>query len=674
MKSLLIRLTLGLHDQDVSADERPLINEWLSEKILVQEEHLYRLPSKYRAGTIATVQNGTAYLQVLGVTVRDLFIEQVGDAKEGDLVIAKRLIGKRGTPGATIVKVVGRAESYSVAFVRIKDGHKGLYDIRTEHPAGVPISSEVLSSYEAGDCFQINNQTNEIITKLGNLNDPAVDEKIVLAQYNKHDEFTEEVLKQAASFPPVVDASLYPKREDLRDLPFCTIDPVTAKDFDDAICYDPKRSILYVAIADVSSYVEPFGAIDAEAIYRSFSIYLPHRSIPMLPRQLSETLCSLQPYVDRLSYVFEMHLDPDTLEVTHADYYEAIIHSKRRFSYEDVDSIFLNTPYEQSPSDYANAEFASTAGLHADKPRVIQPQNDNERIIFSMLHKLRSVTDRLKTKRMKKGYDFRSKELEMTLDEHFELASTSYANETPSHALIEDCMLLANKAAASVYERGVFRIHESPSPAKLQTLYQELAGIGIIVEPKESIKETITFIQHEAEKRELASEVDTLIIRAQMQARYAPDNRGHFGLGFERYTHFTSPIRRYSDLIVHRLLKAIKAGDTEEGSYVLRNIDALTIAISEKEREASDIEIRFMERKFARWAARHVGEVFTARINATENALTAEIHDVISGARVFLTTTQPVLLFDDVEIRIETVNPATAKIHATIVKKPGDDA
>ena len=647
MKSLLIRLTLGLHDQDVSAEERPFINEWLQEKILVQEEHLYRLPSKYRAGTIATVQNGTAYLQVLGVTVRDLFIEQVGDAKEGDLVIAKRLLGKRGAPSAAIVKVVGRAESYSVAFVRIKDGHKGLYDIRTEYPAGVPISSEELSGYEAGDCFQIDNQTNGIITKLGNLSDPAVDEKIVLAQYNKHDEFSDEVLKQASSFPPTVDASLYPKRKDLRDLPFCTIDPVTAKDFDDAICYDPKRSILYVAIADVSSYVEPFGAIDAEAIYRSFSIYLPHRSIPMLPRQLSETLCSLQPHVDRLSYVFEMHLDPDTLEVTHADYYEAIIHSKRRFTYEEVDKLFEGE---------------------------LTPENDDEKTIFPLLLKLRNVTDRLKTKRMKKGYDFRSKELEMTLDEHFELASTSYADETPSHALIEDCMLLANKAAASVYERGIFRIHESPSPAKLQTLYQELAGIGIIVEPKESIKETITFIQQEAEKRELSSEVDTLIIRSQMQARYSPDNKGHFGLGFERYTHFTSPIRRYSDLIVHRLLKAIKAGDTEEGSYVLRNIDALSIAISEKEREAGNIEIRFMERKFARWAAKHIGEVFTARINATENALTAEVHDVINGARVFLTTSQPVLLFDDVKIRIETVNPATAKIHGTVVKKLGDDA
>lgn len=648
MKSLLIRLTLGLHEQDIAETEHSLIREWLEEGLLLHEDGIYRLPSKYRAGTVSAVQNGTAYLQVLGVSVRDLFIDvdYLGDAREGDLVIAQRLLGRRGAPSAKIVKIVGRAESYSVALVRVKDGHKSLVDIRNGYPAGVPMTPEELSRYNDGDCFQLNNQTNTVVKLLGNLSDPSVDEKIVLAQYNKHDEFSDEILHLADAYPSQVEASHYPGRRDLRNLPFCTIDPVTAKDFDDAICYDPENSILYVAIADVSSYVEPFGAIDAEAIYRGFSIYLPHRSIPMLPRKLSETLCSLQPHVDRLSFVFELHLDPATLEVTGSDYYEAIIHSKRRFTYEEVDALFLGK---------------------------LSPDNNEEKIVFPLLLKLQDITDRLKKERMKKGYDFRSKDLEMTLDEHYELASTHYADETPSHALIEDCMLLANKAAASVFERGLFRIHEPPSQAKLQTLYQELAGIGIIIEPKASMKETISFIQEQATLRGLESEVDTLIIRAQMQARYAPDNKGHFGLGFERYTHFTSPIRRYSDLIVHRLLKAIKAGDTEEGSYVLRNIDALAIAISEKEREASDIEIRFMKRKFARWAAKHIGETFSARIDGTENVLTAEIHDIITGANVLLTTAIPVMLFDDVIVRIENVDLATAKINGIVIKKSGEE-
>lgn len=649
MRSLLIRLTLGLHEQDVAEKERVFIREWLDEGLLLHEDGIYRLPSKFRAGTISTVQNGTAYLQVLGVAVRDLFIDadHLGEAKEGDLVIVQRLLGRRGAPSAKIIKHVGRAESYSVAYLQVKDTHKSLVDIRNGYPAGVPMSHQELAQYRDGDCFQIDNQTGNVVRLLGNLSDPAVDEQIVLAQYNKHDAFEEEVLRLAASFPAEVDAKAYPGRKDLRKLPFCTIDPVTAKDFDDAVCYDPEQSILYVAIADVSSYVEPFGPIDAEAIYRSFSIYLPHRSIPMLPRKLSETLCSLQPHVDRLAFVFELHLDPESLEVTQSEYYEAIIHSKRRFSYEEVDALFAG-------------ELKAT--------------DEQEQRIFTLLLQLRELTDRLKVERMKKGFDFRSQDLEMTLDDQFELATTEYAEETPSHALIEDCMLLANKAAAAVYERGLFRIHEPPSQSKLQTLYQELAGIGIIIEPKASMKETITFIQEQATLRGLESEVDTLIIRAQMQARYAPDNKGHFGLGFERYTHFTSPIRRYSDLIVHRLLKAIKAGDTEESSYVLRNIDALAITISEKEREASDIEVRFMRRKFARWASRHIGETFTARIDGTENGLTAEIHDIVTGVKVDLITSVPVLLFDDVTVKIESADLATAKIKGSVVQKIGEES
>jgi ribonuclease R len=650
MKLLLIQLTLGLHQKDIDQKDEELINSWSEKGYLKLDNKKYRLSSKYRAGVLGVVQKGSAYLNVLGVDVKDLFISEdyIGDAKAGDLIIAQRLLGGRGRPTAKIVEIVGRSVSYSVAFVKKNEGRLGLYDIRSEHPAGVEISDEELNSYSEGDCFQIDNQTTSIIQKLGNLSDPLVDEKIVLSLYNKHDDFEPDVLQQARDYDKNVDASLYPDRRDIRDMDFCTIDPVTAKDFDDAICYDGKNSILYVAIADVSSYVKPFGAIDAEAIYRSFSIYLPHRSIPMLPRELSETLCSLQAHVDRLAYVFEIHLNKESLEVTKTELYEAIIHSKRRFNYEEIDHFFEGK---------------------------LKAQNEDEKRIFNALTKLRVVTDRLKFQRLKVGYDFRNEELDMFLNDKGLITDTIVAPETPSHALIEDCMLLANKAAATKYTHGVFRIHESPSQTKLQLLYQELAGIGMMIEPQGSIKEIITNIQHQARERDLESEVDTLIIRSQMQAKYAPFNAGHFGLGFEEYTHFTSPIRRYSDLIVHRLLKALAANDDEESSYVLRNIDALTITISEKEREASDIEIKFMARKFARWANENIGKIFHARIIATEPEYRAEIHahddddNAISGTQLNIKSVIPIQLFNDVMIKIETVNLATAKIHATVTEK-----
>lgn len=642
MKSLLIRLTHGLYDQDITEAEYPLVEQWMGMKYLIHEEGKYQFTSQFRAGVIASVQTSGAYLQTIGESIRDHFIEPANlmGAKNGDLVIAQRLLGKRGGPSAKVVFIAGRSETFSVAVVALKQGALTLQDIRTSQSVG--FSMEEISEKAEGALYQINNQNGKIIAYLGNLSDPSVDEKIVLALYNKHDAFEEEVLTMAREFPKEVDASLYPHRRDLRHLPFCTIDPVTAKDYDDAICYIPSSNTLYVAIADVSEYVKPFGAIDAEAIYRSFSIYLPHRSIPMLPRELSETLCSLQGLVDRLAYTFEIRINPSTFEVDSFDLYESIIHSHRRFTYEEID-LFLEGH--------------------------LSPSNEKEAKVLDYIPALNEFTHKLRAERMKKGYDFRSSELEMRLDEAGNITSTEFAVETPSHALIEDCMLLANKAAASMYDRGVFRIHEPPSPMKLQSLYTELASIGIFVEFQASVKETITAIQAEAEKRDLVSEVDTLIIRAQMQARYAPFNTGHFGLGFERYTHFTSPIRRYSDLIVHRLLKAIKAGDTEEGSYVLRNIESLCTSISEKEREASDIEVRFQERKFARWAATVIGQEFKARVMSAEDDVRAEIHDIIIGAKVNVTAHFGLMLFDDILVKIDSVDLATAKITASFIQK-----
>jgi len=641
LKSLLIRLTLGLSEQDISSNEATFIQQWLLKKYLTKKENIYKFNSKYRAGTLGLVQKETAYLNVIGENIRDLKIEELGLAREGDLIIAQRLLGKRGSPSAKIVEIVGREQSYSVAYIIQKDTLKSLVDLKTEFPIGAELTAQELLDYQIGDVFKIDNQENIVLEKLGNINDPKVDEKIVLAQYNKHDDFDEEVLKIAKSFEPV-NASKHPQRKDLRELDFATIDPVTAKDYDDAIYWDDENSTLYVAIADVSEYIKPFGALDNEAIYRSFSIYLPHRSIPMLPRQLSETLCSLQPHVDRLAFVFEMKLNLNTLEVSSSSVYEAIIHSKRRFNYEEIDSYFEGT---------------------------LKAQNDNEIRIFDALTKLRVVTDALKAKRIQVGYDFRSTEIDMIIDEESNLVSTCEAPETPSHALIEDCMLLANKEAAAQFERGIFRIHEAPSQNKLQVLYQELAGIGMRIEIKDTIKETLSNIQNQARDMGLESEVDTLIIRSQMQARYAPLNSGHFGLGFEQYTHFTSPIRRYSDLIVHRLLKAINAGDTEEGSYVLRNIEALSMTISEKERESSSIENEFMARKYARWAKNNIDKEFKAKINATDPDIKAELRDEIQGARLFISASETPVLFEDVIVKIQKVDIARARIYAEVVGK-----
>jgi len=643
VKIFLIKLTHGVIEKDLPPHERELLLELDTMGFLNLEDNKYTLNSKYRAGLIDLTQTGDAYLKVIGTSMKDLFIEakDLNGANKDDLIIAQRLIGKRGKPAAVVSHIVGKAEHFGVAAITLLNEKKILTDLKTNTPVAIRLEIDALDAYKENDVFQIDYQKGLLAKHLGSLNDPHIDEDIALALFNRHKEFEPDILLQAKDFGARVDASLYPERKDLRHLPFCTIDPVTAKDFDDAIYFDEKEHALYVAIADVSAYVEPFGAIDTEAMYRGFTVYFPHKSVPMLPRELSENLCSLRPNEDRLAFTFKIFIDPVSLEVTNTELYETLIHSRRRYTYAEVDA-------------FLEGELSA--------------QNDHDKVTMAYLPSLRKLTDRLKSERMTKGYDFRSREFDIHLNDNGLIQSVDSEDETPSHGLIEDCMLLANKAAADMFERGVYRIHESPSPLKLQSLYGQLPAIGIDVEIKGSIRQTISDVQKKAEELDIREEVDTLIIQSQMQARYAPDNQGHFGLGFDSYTHFTSPIRRYSDLMVHRLLKAILAKDDEQAGYLMRNIDALCEQISILEREADYTAKDLENRKYARWANERIGTIVKARVITLEPAPVAILFDEIIGARIFLKGDEGLQLFGNIEIELTESSIASTKIHGRFIK------
>jgi len=643
VKIFLIKLTHGVIEADLDSKEKELLHELHAKGLLNQDGSTYTLNSKYRAGLIDLTQTGPAYLKVIGTSMKDLFIEEkdLNGADEEDLVIVQRLIGRRGKPSAVVVHIVGKAEVYGVAAIKIVNNQKVLSDLKTDTPVAIKLPLNALDEYKVNDVFQIDYQNEKIKAHLGNLDDPFVDELIALALFNRHNEFDESILEQAKTFGTRVDATDYPERKDLRHLPFCTIDPVTAKDFDDAIYFDEQESALYVAIADVSAYVEPFGPIDTEAMYRGFTVYFPHKSVPMLPRELSENLCSLRPNEDRLAFTFKIFLDPETLDVTATELYETLIHSRRRYNYAEVDAFFDGE---------------------------LKAKDEHDKVTMAYLPKLKEVTEKLREKRMLRGYDFRSREFDIHLNEQGLIESVHCEPETPSHGLIEDCMLLANKAAASMFDRGVFRVHESPSPLKLQALYAQLSSIGIDIEIKGSIRQTIEDIQRKADRLGLAEEVDTLIIQSQMQARYAPDNLGHFGLGFDTYTHFTSPIRRYSDLMVHRLLKAILANDIDQAGYLMRNIDALCEQISILEREADKTAKDLENRKYARWAAPRIGKRVKARVISLDPYPVAILFDEIIGARIFLRGDEGLQLFGNIEVELIEASIATTKIYGRFIR------
>ena len=639
MRSFLTRIAKGTYRSDIEKEHLPILEELLREHIVKEsDDGTLVLDAKYRAGTLDVLPSGTAFLEMIGAKGRDLLIEpqNLHGAKNGDYVIVRRLFGKAGRPSAKVVKIVQPAFVYGIGYIKMTESGLEPFHIKTDLPMELKSTTADLEEHTV---FQVDNRTSEITQILGSLLDPAVDEKISLAIFNKQEFFSKEAETEAHSWGDVVDASLYPGRTDLRHLPFCTIDPVDAKDFDDAIFWDETNHTLYVAIADVSSYVTPDCAIDKEARSRGFSIYFPHKSIPMLPRALSENICSLKPDVDRLAYVCRLELDPETLETKRHTFFEALIRSKRRYNYDEIDA-------------YLEAGMANA------------PERDEETLRF--IFPLKKVADRLRAERLKRGYDFMSNEVRMTLDEKQNLLATRIEASTPSHSLIEECMLLANRAAATHFDYGIFRIHEPPTPERIEKLVDELGKIGIYVEESENdFHALVLALQKEARTRGVQPYVDQLIIQTQKQACYSAENVGHFGLGFDRYTHFTSPIRRYSDLTLHRLLKAILSDDEKKRAYLLRNIEPLTIKISELEREATRVEWDFMARKYARWADAHKEATLHAVVIEAAQIPAATTDRDILGMRIFCDKSD-LLLFDRIEAKTNIVHLAQAKIFVIV--------
>ncbi len=651
MTPFVIQLTRGFKPDELDQKDKPTFKHLLELDTLEEVNGLFRLKSLYRAGELYINKEGKGYLSSLFKEQKDLLIEpnNLGGAKEGDFVVVKRVIARRGRPSGKVVAIVKRAILTDIYISQKEGGEIVFKNIRNSLDA--PIFSEKIDIkiYKEGTLFKVNALTNEVIEVLGHIDDPKVDEKISLTLYNRYDEFPKEAITQAKEVPSEVKSSEIETRADLRDLPFCTIDPVSAKDFDDAIYWDIKNNTLYVAIADVSHYVEYLSDIDKEAIKRGFTTYFPHKAFPMLPRELSENICSLKPNVDRLSFVCKIVLD-ENLNVKKSNFFEAVIHSKRRFNYDEIDE-FLKGEY--------------------------QAKNENEEIIFNWLKPLYEITQKLKKERLKRGFDFRSDDIRLELDSNYLIKNTTIETGTPSHSLIEECMLLANKEAAKRFSGecdSIFRVHEPPNEKKLAELIANLASIGIYVEADEKSEiETIKLIQKEAKKANLSSEVDELIIQSLKQASYSCQNVGHFGLGFDYYSHFTSPIRRYSDLILHRLIKAKLKDDKEQIEFLLRNIEPLSARVSELERESTKCEWDFRDRKFARWAKENIGKTFRAKIIAidiedTNKGAKAKLIDAIDGVVVNLKA-YDAELFDEIYVKIDEVNLYLPTIMATQVSQ-----
>ena len=445
-------------------------------------------------------------------------------------------------------------------------------------------------------------QGTEITKILGSLLDPSIDEHIILDKYNFASDFSQQAKEFAKSFG-IVDVGYYADRVDLCDKPFITIDPSDAKDHDDAVFWEQDSHTLYIAIADVSEYVAPNTELDMQARSRCFSLYFPHICYPMLPNTLSQSLCSLRANEPKLALVWEIVLHKRTKLPRSARLYEAVITPRANISYEQAQGI-------------------------------LDSSGESE---LAWLRDLYSNTQKLKAKRLESGYDFMSVDRTMRLDTQGAIESIHIHTACPSHSLIEESMLLANILSAQVLadlceEGGIYRAHEPPSDERIYALFSQAKELGYTI-PKGDFHAQIQALQKDALKRgeNAREQLDTLIIKSQKEARYTDKREAHFGLGFAAYTHFTSPIRRYSDLIAHRLLKtlmrdfpkrtitlqsgvSLASKTRKQIAYILESSGAIIPLLNEKERQIARAEVEFKDRKYTRLASGLVGECVGVRV------------------------------------------------------------
>lgn len=468
---------------------------------------------------------------------------------------------------------------------------------------------------------------------LGHKNDPGVDILSIIHKHGIETEFPPDVLEQANNVPEEIDPADLNGRRDLRDQQIVTIDGADAKDLDDAVQVIKLEDGTYklgVHIADVSHYVTEGSPIDREAYDRATSIYLTDRVIPMIPHRLSNGICSLNPQVDRLTLSCEMIFN-DMGEVLSHDIFQSVINTSARMTYTDVYEI-LETDNKELKEKYSE--------------------------LVPMFELMKELAGILNQRRMRRGaIDFDFKESKVIVDEEGYPIDVVVRERTVSERLIEEFMLAANETVAEHFHHmevpSLYRIHEDPKPEKLQRFFEFITNFGIVVKGKgtqvepSALQEIINSIKDTPEE----AVVSTMMLRSMQQAKYSAESVGHFGLASEYYTHFTSPIRRYPDLIIHRLIRTYLINKDLSKATLMHwdaNMDEIAEHTSERERRAVDAERDTDALKKSQYMADKIGEEFEGIISSVTNfGLFIELPNTIEGLVHVSNMTDDFYRFDD---------------------------
>ncbi|MBS0346322.1 MAG: ribonuclease R [Proteobacteria bacterium] len=569
----------------------------------------YLLPSKADLirGTVQGHPDGYGFV-VTDEEGPDVFLSpnEMREVLHGDRVMV-RLAGtdRRGRPEGKIVEVLERANTRIVGRVLVEHG------VARVVPENRRIAQEVLlapggkKKVTAGQVVVVElieqptryaQPIGQVVEVLGNYADPGMEIEIALRKHELPFEFSKAAKEQARRLPDKVRKMDWKGREDLTALPLVTIDGETARDFDDAVyCEKQGRGFrLVVAIADVSHYVTVGSALDGEGYERGNSVYFPRRVIPMLPEKLSNGLCSLNPQVERLCMVCDMAIS-QTGAIKQYRFYPAVMFSKARLTYNQVAAAL----YEQEPAAI-------------DSVGELLPHLQNLDKLFRVL---------LKARAKRGAIDFETQETRMIFDDNGKIEKIVPESRNDAHRLIEECMLAANVCASeflSSHEHpALYRVHEGPTPEKLAKLRDFLGEFGLQLgggeEPHAS---DYAKLLEKIQDRPDLQLLQTVMLRSLRQAVYSPDNVGHFGLAYEAYTHFTSPIRRYPDLLVHRAIKAVLAGEQYTPAQEGGVWDEIGLHCSMTERRADEADRDVENWLKCYYMQDRIGEEFDGSVSA----------------------------------------------------------
>jgi len=644
----------------------------------------YLLPAKADLirGTVQGHPEGYGFV-VTDEEGADVFLgpNEMREVLHGDRVMV-RIAGldRRGRPEGKIVEVLERANTRVVGRVLVENG------VTLVVPENRRISQEILlapgakSKAVAGQVVVVElveqptryaQPIGKVVEVLGNYADPGMEIEIALRKHELPFEFGKAAKEQTRRLPDKVRKMDWKGREDLTALPLVTIDGETARDFDDAVyCERQGRGFrLVVAIADVSHYVTVGSALDGEAYDRGNSVYFPRRVIPMLPEKLSNGLCSLNPQVERLCMVCDMAIS-QTGVIKQYRFYPAVMFSKARLTYNQVAAAL----YENDP-----AALEVVGGL--------LPHLQNLDKLFRVL---------LKARAKRGAIDFETQETRMVFDENGKIEKIVPESRNDAHRLIEECMLAANVCASEFLQGqehpALYRVHEGPTPEKLAKLRDFLGEFGLQLgggeEPKAG---DYARLLESIKGRPDLQLLQTVMLRSLRQAVYSPDNVGHFGLAYEAYTHFTSPIRRYPDLLVHRAIKAALLGQQYTPAQENGDWDAIGMHCSMTERRADEADRDVENWLKCYYMQDRIGEEFEGSVSAVVPfGLFVALHDVFVEGLVHISdlgsdyfhfddaqhalvgerTGQRYRLSDQVRVQLVRVNMEASKIDFRLLQGP----